>query len=211
MKKALSLTLDRIRLRVATPSARNLTVNEMIRIRDRVAAQMGESSGLEKIRHSAFVETLEAIGSPSPDLADELYDVYMETRFAGTRPYADVLDALTSLNARFQIGIISNGNSYPERIGFPNVFDFSVFADQCGFAKPDPRIFRAALAKIPHKPEEVLHVGDSLQNDVWGAKNCGLKTAWLNREKRSNFTGITPDIEVANLRQLTQALLSAPA
>ena len=207
MKGALSLTLERIRLRVASPSALKLTVDEMIGIRDMVASQMGESSGLEKIRHATFVKTLEAIGHPSPDLSDELYDVYMEARFAGTKPFSEVLEALKSLKARFQIGIISNGNSYPAKVGFPEIFDFAVFADQCGAAKPDSRIFRYTLSKIAHKPEEVLHVGDSLRNDVWGAKNCGFRTAWLNRERKPNPTDIVPDIEVVDLQELVDALL----
>ena len=153
-------------------------------------------------------KTLENIGSPCQQLADELYRLYMEERFAGTKPYAELPTALSCLKTRYQVGLISNGNSYPERIGFPDMFGFVVFADECGFAKPDRRIFEFALSRSGHKPEEVLHVGDSLENDVLGVNNRGMRSAWLNREQSSNEAGITPDLEVLDLQELVGVLLA---
>ena len=119
----------------------------------------------------------------------------MDARFSGTKPYPDVARSLRELKTRYRIGLISNGNSYPERSGLPDTFDFTVFAHECGFPKPDRRIFEFALFKSGCQPEEVLHVGDSLENDVFGANNSGLRSVWLNRKHSRNETGITPDFE----------------
>ena len=208
MESALALTLQHLQAIVANDAALKLTVEKMIETRDVVAKQLGEQAvGLEVIRHTSFVKTLQDIGAPSQELADELYQLYMEARFAGTKPYAEIPAVLSCLKTRYQVGIISNGNSYPERIGFPDVFDFVIFADKCGFAKPDRGIFEFALSRSGHKPEEVLHVGDSLENDVLGANNSGLRSVWLNRERANNQTGITPDLEVIDLQELVGVLL----
>ena len=209
MTNALSLTLQRIKHTISTDAATQLTVDKMARIRDAVSMQMGgDATGLERIRHAAFVKTLETIGHPDRELADELYHLYMQSRFSNVRPFTEVAAALTQLSERFQLGVISNGNTPPDKFGLPNVFDFVVFATDCGVSKPDPQIFDFALSKIGRNPEEVLHIGDSLENDVSGAGKSGLRSAWLNRNNIDNTTEITPDLEVSDLQHLASVLLT---
>ena len=43
-----------------------------------------------------------------------------------------------------------------------------------GAAKPDPRIFEVALAHAGATPAETVHVGDTLINDVVGARAAGI-------------------------------------
>lgn len=43
-----------------------------------------------------------------------------------------------------------------------------------GVAKPDPRIFEIALEAVGVRPEEAVHVGDSLAMDVLGALAAGV-------------------------------------
>ena len=207
MQDALEQTLRQLRLIVANPKANQLTAQKMIEIRDSVANELGEGAVTqEQIRYKAFVRTLEYIGSPNEAIAEQLYQLYMDARFAGIRLYPDVYAAMSNLKRRYRIGMISNGNSYPERSGLPDTFHFVVFAHECGFAKPDPRIFELALARSGSRPEHVLHVGDSLENDVWGANNCGLRSVWLNRDRKTNETDIVPDLEVRDFQELLALL-----
>ena len=48
----------------------------------------------------------------------------------------------------------------------------------------------------------MLHVGDSLKNDVAGARNVGAPSVWLNREGVPNDTDIQPDYEVPSLTEI---------
>ena len=48
----------------------------------------------------------------------------------------------------------------------------------------------------------MLHVGDSLENDVLGARNVGAPSVWLNREGVSNTTDIQPNYEVTSLTEI---------
>lgn len=49
------------------------------------------------------------------------------------------------------------------------VFDSSVF----GVAKPDPRLFKSAFDKLGVPAPEVVHIGDSIRDDVEGATRAG--------------------------------------
>ena len=205
MKAALESTLQQLRSIVRNAASVQLTVQKMIEIREKVARELVEGVVThEVIRYEALVQTLEYVGAPSQTIAEQLHRSYIEARFAHTRPYPDVEPVLKALKRRYQIGIISNGNSYPERCGLPNTFDFTIFAHECGFPKPDRRIFELALSRSGCQPHEVLHVGDSLENDVLGAQNCGLRNVWLNREGVRNVTNIAPDLEVPDLSALLE-------
>ena len=207
MKSALTSTLAQIRSIAPNAATEQLTVEKMADIREQVASELGEGVvSNEQIRYEALVRTLEYVGAPSQTVAAQLLRSYTEARFAHTTPYPDVAPALKTLKRRYRIGIVSNGNSYPERCGLPDTFDFTIFAHDCGFHKPDRRIFELALSKTGCQPHEVLHVGDSLESDVLGAQNCGLRTAWLNRQAVPNHTGIAPDLEVPNLSALLECL-----
>ncbi len=207
MKSALESTLAQIRSLGPNAAAEQLTIEKMIDIREQVASELGEGVvSNEAIRYEALARTLEHVGAPSQTVAEQLLRSYTEARFSHTRPYPDVEPALKALKRRYRIGIISNGNSYPERCGLPDTFEFVIFAHDCGFHKPDRRIFELALSTSDCLPHEVLHVGDSLETDVFGAQNCGMRNVWLNRERVRNDTAIVPELEVLDLYALLECL-----
>lgn len=206
MENALARTLGQLRTVVANDATHGLTVQKMVEIRDCVANELGDTVDLDDIRHAAFVQTLEYVGAQSEEIAEELFRFYKNARLAGTKPYTEVPTALKRLKARYRIGLISNGNSKPILSRLPVMFDFTIFAQDCGFSKPDPRIFRLALAASRCEPGDFLHVGDSLRDDVSGANNSGLLSAWLNRQGLISETRITPDLEVRDLNDLVTIL-----
>jgi putative hydrolase of the HAD superfamily len=54
-------------------------------------------------------------------------------------------------------------------------FSFMLFSEEIGIRKPDPRIFHLAAERLGVQPCEIVHVGDNLKADVWGAMNAGFK------------------------------------
>lgn len=60
-------------------------------------------------------------------------------------------------------------------------FDLIVTSEDCRSYKPRPQMFRKALSLLRMRPEEVVHVGDSLSSDVKGAKPLGIPVLWINR------------------------------
>jgi len=51
----------------------------------------------------------------------------------------------------------------------------------CGCRKPEAPIFLAVAAHLGIDPAHVLFVGDNPEADMWGARNAGMRTAWLRR------------------------------
>ena len=207
MRAALGETLVVLRRIVGNEAADALTVERMVEIREAVAAEMSESTTLvETIRRVSLARTLAEVGHPSEDDAQRLFEMYNAARFAATRPFAGVPDLLNGLKGRYRLGVVSNGNTYPERVGLAGIFSFVILAQDCGIAKPDPRIFELALDKCGCSAAQAVHVGDSLQSDVMGAKGCGIRSVWLNMDGATNDTGIAPDHEIGDLRELLDIL-----
>ena len=201
------LTLAELRAMVSNQAAETLTVQRMAEIREAVADELGEgTTSVEVIRHEALARTLAEVGHPSDDGAQRLYEVYTEARFAATQPFPGATDVLNDLKGRYLLGLVSNGNTYPERVGLGDVFSFVLLAVECGIAKPDPRIFELALDQCGCDASQVVHVGDSLPSDVRGANGIGIRSVWLNRDGAANETGITPDHEISDLRELPDIL-----
>jgi 2-haloalkanoic acid dehalogenase type II len=188
-------------------AAARLDMEKMIEIRNRVAEELkGKVTNLEEIRYQAFRKTLAEAGRPDDALAAELNRIYLKHRFEDAELFPDVLPALSALRPDFTLGLLSNGNSYPERCGLDGIFRFVVFSQEHGVEKPDPRLFQIALRKAGCSAEQLLHVGDSLENDVAGAANAGIKSVWLNREARPNDLGINVEYEIRSLSELAGLL-----
>ncbi|HEY8766717.1 MAG TPA: HAD family hydrolase [Dehalococcoidia bacterium] len=90
------------------------------------------------------------------------------------------------------------------RCGLEGLFEFVVFSQDWGVEKPNPRLFRIALRQATCTERELLHVGDSLQSDVRGARQVGARSVWLNRQRSNNDTGIEPDFEILSLAELPE-------
>jgi putative hydrolase of the HAD superfamily len=90
---------------------------------------------------------------------------------------------LERLRARYRLGIVSNfyGNlaTVCDDIALTPFFSVIVDSTRVGCAKPDPRIFHAALAGLGVEAREAVFVGDSLPRDMAGARAVGMRHVWL--------------------------------
>jgi HAD superfamily hydrolase (TIGR01549 family) len=98
--------------------------------------------------------------------------------------YPDVRPALKELRSRgLWLGIA--GNQTVRAGGILRALDLPVdmiaTSDDWGVAKPDPAFFDHVAASAPCVSEEILYVGDRLDNDIRPAASRGLKTALIRR------------------------------
>ncbi len=119
---------------------------------------------------------------------DELYDFFAQPR--AWRLYPDTRPALEALHARgIRLGVISNFDSrlfdLLDGLGIARFFDPTVISTRAGAAKPDTAIFSHALARHGLAPERAVHVGDSYEMDVLGARAAGLRPVLIDRAKSS--------------------------
>ncbi|MCH8196547.1 MAG: HAD family hydrolase [Proteobacteria bacterium] len=203
MRGGLLKVLDEFRRILDDPRALEVGVDDLIRLRDEVAASHpGPVRNHERIRRASFAALLARFGIGDERLADRLSEIYFSHRFGVIELYDDAVATLEALAGRVRVGLTSNGNNYPARFGLADHFDFVLFSEECGFAKPDPRIYRETLRRGGCAPGEAIHVGDSLINDVQGAQAAGIHAIWLNRLAIPNDTTIRPDATISSLHQL---------
>jgi putative hydrolase of the HAD superfamily len=102
-------------------------------------------------------------------------------------PYEDVVPALERWrDGGLRLVVVSNWDvslhDVLERTGLRPLLDGVVVSAQLGVAKPAPAIFAAALELAGVPPEQATHIGDSVEEDVAGARAAGIEPLLLVRE-----------------------------
>lgn len=118
---------------------------------------------------------------------DELHALFGEPSV--WKLFPEVEDVLRALKKRgYILGLVSNWDSRLLKLcsglGLDPYLDFKVISAAFGVAKPSPKIFEEALRKAGVKANEALHVGDSLEDDIRGAHEAGIKAIWVDRSQR---------------------------
>ncbi|MFN8626492.1 MAG: HAD family hydrolase [Candidatus Binatia bacterium] len=119
------------------------------------------------------------------------------------------LRLLWKLGARYPLGLVSNFDHGPtarrvlDAHGLSSRFQTIVISDDFGRRKPHRSIFEAALQDLGASAEETLFIGDSLGDDVCGARNAHLRVAWLNPNREpAPADGVQPDYVIGCLADL---------
>ena len=131
---------------------------------------------------STFGDLIEP--SPSQTFFPELFERFTEPD--AWHIYADVIPALEGLCSRgLKLGIISNWDHrlrpLLRRLKLDSYFETVIISCEFGACKPAREIFAAACASLGTAAEMTVHVGDSLEMDVLGARKAGLQALHLRR------------------------------
>ncbi|MEI6898219.1 MAG: HAD-IA family hydrolase [Psychromonas sp.] len=110
---------------------------------------------------------------------------------------------LETLAKRYPVIAITNGNVDEKQIGLHNKFQFILKAGGDFKAKPHKSLFVEAAKRLKIEVSDILHVGDHLISDVWGAQNNGAQAVWLN-EHNLPLSGarLLPTVEINHLDEL---------
>ncbi len=103
--------------------------------------------------------------------------------------YDDVVPTLQRLrDDGYKLAIVSNWDTpldpLAERLGIDTYFDTitSSHDERVRSAKPDPHIFKYTLKAVGVSAEKTVHVGDTYEADIIGAKNVGIRPILIDRE-----------------------------
>jgi putative hydrolase of the HAD superfamily len=137
---------------------------------------------------------------------DELFELF---RHGAWKLFPETRGVLNSLERRgFKLGLISNFDTRVydvcQALGIYKYFRSFVISSEAGFAKPSPQIFEIALNEQGVLAEESIHIGDSIEHDILGAKTLGINAVLLDREgKHKHRDGIS---KIKDLRGVFQIL-----
>lgn len=96
----------------------------------------------------------------------------------------DRLKIIQTLAKNFKIGILTNENCRTQLLkltamtGLENYIKYVVTSEEVGFEKPSAEMFKTMANRFSIGFDEVVVVGDSIENDILGAKNVGAHCVW---------------------------------
>lgn len=136
---------------------------------------------------------------------------------AAWRLFPEVTGVLAELVQRgFTLAVISNFDRRLDPVltglGLASFFRATVASSEAGAAKPDRGIFELARRLLGDPPAaQLLHVGDSLREDVHGALAAGWRAVWLDRDGGGAGSVPTGVSRIASLADLPDAVQSSVA
>jgi len=112
------------------------------------------------------------------------------------------------------IGIISNSHrclaSFQSHFELDGLISAAVSSSEHGFMKPHPSIFQAALSLVGVPAAEAVMVGDSLTQDIDGARRLGMSGVLVVRSGRAPADDAGVPV-ITSLRELPRHLTLAGA
>jgi putative hydrolase of the HAD superfamily len=146
-----------------------------------------------------------------PDLLDAYFDFWVP--HTATDP--EVRPLFEALRERgIKVGVLSNTiwprewhRGFFERDGVLDLIDGDVYTSEIPWTKPSPHAFAAAMEAVGvTDPGACVYVGDRLFDDVWGAKQAGMRAIHvplsnIPREQVGHTEG-EPDAVVRRLAEI---------
>jgi putative hydrolase of the HAD superfamily len=139
---------------------------------------------LDDLRDRCATAMMDALDLPGLDHPTARRAMLDALEFA---PYPDALEGLGDLRERgHRLFVVSNWDcSLPDWLGPTGLLDLVdgvVTSADAGAAKPDPAVFRKALELAGVDGGGAVHVGDSLDNDIAGARALRIRAILVQRE-----------------------------
>ena len=126
-------------------------------------------------------------------------------------PEPGIADVLTALSAHdLRMGVVSNHSVSGTLLSWElqrhellNYFEFVISSADYGIRKPHPVIFTSAATRLSMAPSEIWYVGDTLETDMVGAKQCHMSAIWYNRRQQER-ADIPVDAEVRSWEEFLE-------
>jgi putative hydrolase of the HAD superfamily len=119
----------------------------------------------------------------------------------------EIISFLKKLADHYPIIAITNGNVDIKQIGLQDHFSFILKAGNGLNSKPHADLFKQAASLLNIEVSELLHVGDNLITDVYGAQNNNAQAVWFNPNQLSlDGAKLLPCMEIDNIESLLKIL-----
>lgn len=164
---------------------------------------------LKQRRFEDFTETLQLDVS-----SDRLNQSYISNLSQCAMLVENCDHVITTLaKTGVKLVVVTNGLSIIQRprlkaASFTPHFESIIISDEIGIAKPDPRIFQAAMDSVDASTKsKTLMVGDSLKSDIRGGIDFGIDTCWFNPNRNKNNLNFESKYEIQRLEQILDIVL----
>lgn len=124
-------------------------------------------------------------------LLDRLVGMWNKNKLLA-KPFPDTIETLERLKKDYKIVLISNTdcfsvNAVIDKYDLAKYFDSMIFSYDVGMLKTNPKMFEKALKSVKVKKEDAIMVGDSIESDIVGARNAGVRPILIDRRDKRDF------------------------
>ncbi|CAN5429201.1 HAD family hydrolase [soil metagenome] len=147
-----------------------------------------------------------------PDGGEELSVEFAHERRRLPRLMPNVRETLVRLSASYALGMLTNGSPDLQRekiaaSGLGDFFQAIAVSGEHGIGKPRPEIFQILAEELGVSVGECVMVGNSLERDILGARNAGMRSAWLKVPGSEEHADVEIDLAITGLAELPDLLL----
>lgn len=142
---------------------------------------------------------------------DELVECYIESISSSKELMEqETLHVYKALAKGYKLVLATNGIASIQK---PRISDFIPFtykiyiSEEVGHIKPSKFYFDSIIQDLGCEIKECLMIGDSMTNDIIGAKEMGMDVCYYNIMKKEKKNDINVDYEIHSISELTEILL----
>ncbi|MGM5487706.1 MAG: HAD family hydrolase [Nanobdellota archaeon] len=141
---------------------------------------------------------------PPEHVIDKLVGMWNKNTLLA-KPFEDTFETIKGLREKgVKIGLVSNTDPFSitqliSKFELDELFDGIVLSYEAGMLKSNPEMFDKALAKLGVAKEDAVMVGDSIESDMKGAENAGIKAYLIDRKDKRDY-----ESKITGLKELLE-------
>ncbi|MBM3400804.1 MAG: noncanonical pyrimidine nucleotidase, YjjG family [Bacteroidetes bacterium] len=153
----------------------------------------------QMLRERRFSETFIDLGLSPHRIPKNFEDDYVALCPTKTNLFPQAHETLRDLKERYSLHLISNGFKESTELkilnnGLQVYFEQVIISEVVGFNKPEKAIFKHALTLAKARVSESIMIGDSIEADIRGAQDYGMKAIYFNPERKEKPSDVQHEI-----------------
>ena len=181
----------------------------------RVRSQLRRTAPLPNLfRYQAVLmsERMKCSTDQAAETLDDIAYTGLKKYFTNIKPFKNVEETFSKLEAAgYKIAILSDfpPEQKGEMWGLKPYCEKILSAEKIGALKPSKYTFGILAMQLGLEPQEIMYVGNHAKYDIVGAKNAGMKTAYLEPLWRRIFRAHLKEADVSfkNYRHFQELVL----
>lgn len=132
---------------------------------------------------------------------------FSSTRRARQRLLPGAREVIAQLSSHYTIALLTNGapdlqREKIEASGLKEYFKAIAVSGEHGIGKPRSEIFHRLLSELGVNADESIMIGNSLERDIAGARNAGIRSIWIRVPGSEEHAEVIPDHTISALNEI---------
>ncbi len=175
---------------------------------------------LDEVNNTNQFKTEEKIFEQDLKMVYEMYNIHEDYKedvkimldtLGKRKAFDDTKEVLEELSKKYKIYVGSTSDTEPLMQDIKNnninIFDGIYTSEILEVYKPKKEFYQKILDKISLTSDDVVFVGDSLNDDIFGPQNIGIYSILVDRKnKYTEENKVKPDIIIKSLTELPEVM-----